>query len=126
MHSLAHACSASRSVRSRGQYDEAIVHLQKAVELDPGDAQVHFLLGSGLQGALSLDEAVAEYRKSLAINGHNGAAHNNLGLILFRERHYDAARGELFRALEEDGNDVPPPGSTWHCCPTRCTTLPRR
>ena len=53
-----------------------------------------------------MDEAVAEYLKSLAINDHNGAAHNNLGLILFRERRYDDARGELLQALAEDENDL--------------------
>ena len=67
--------------------------------------QVHFVLGGGFQQADWPREAAAEYRKSLAINDHNGSVHNNLGLILFQQHHHAEARSEFLRAIELDETD---------------------
>ena len=50
--------------------------------------------------------AASPWRRALALDEHNGSAHNNLGLILYQQRRHAEARAELLRAIELDKTDA--------------------
>ncbi|MGC2166217.1 MAG: tetratricopeptide repeat protein [Gallionella sp.] len=78
----------------------AVTAFQKAAELMPEDAEVHFNLGVVLKLAGKLDEAAASYRRALAIRENYAEAHSNLGNVLKDLGQLDAAVQGFRRALQ--------------------------
>jgi protein O-mannosyl-transferase len=83
------------ALAERGQFDDAISHLQKAVEFEPDHADAHFHLGKLLTVRGKIEEAANHHRRALEINPANAEAHNELGFLLARlgqaeeaERHF--------------------------------------
>ena len=77
----------------RGAMDEAIVHLRRAVEVDPAFVEAYTNLGNFLAQRGSRDEAIAHLRHALQIEPAFVNAHNTLGNIL-------ADRGALDEAIQ--------------------------
>ena len=71
-----------QALADRGQFDAAIVHYQKALEIKPDFAEAYTNLGTVMFGGGQVDEAIARFRRSLAIDPNYVPAHNNLGLAL--------------------------------------------
>ena len=84
----------------KGQLDEALVHLQKALEIYPNFLEAHNSLGEALLRKGQVDEAVAQYREALEINPRYVDAHYNLGNALLQKGQLDEAVAEFQRALE--------------------------
>jgi len=78
---FAHASLADLLLR-RGRLDEAILHCQEALDLEPGDADVHNNLGLALLQKGHENEAATEFRKSLEIDPNQMNAAPNLAWIL--------------------------------------------
>ena len=72
--------------------DEAVAHLEKALEIRPGYATAHHILGLALAARGQMDDAAAQYRVALELNPDYVEVHNNLGLAL-------AARGQVEEAI---------------------------
>ena len=66
----------------KGKLDEAIAHLQKALEIKPDYAEAHNNLGSLLPKRDRVDGAIAHYQKALEIKPDYAEAHNNLATPL--------------------------------------------
>lgn len=76
----------------QGRAAEALPPLQKAVELSPGDAQLHNNLGNSLASLDRLDDAEQCYRQTLKLRPDFSEAHQNLGNTLIKlGRHAEAA-----------------------------------
>ena len=81
-----------------GRIPEALVAGQKAVEIDPQDAEAHSNLGVTQQEVGKLEEAKSSYTKAIALEPDFADAYNNLSVILrdepleFEKQLYD----ELF------------------------------
>ena len=58
----------------QNDFANASVHAREAVRLTPNDAAAHNLLGLSLIGAQKIDEAIAEFQASLAIQPANNDA----------------------------------------------------
>ena len=82
-----------------GRRPEAIAHFQRALQLQPDEAEVENNLGLALAGAARLPEAIAHERRALELNPDFPEASNNLGLALARTGQRDAALAEFDRAL---------------------------
>ena len=55
----------------REEYPEALVHLQRAIELAPSDPRANYIAASTLQALGRLDEATAQFQRAMAIDdGH--------------------------------------------------------
>jgi tetratricopeptide (TPR) repeat protein len=67
------------ALAERGFAEEAIWHLQKSVEIQPGFANAHYNLGIVLNSLGRVDEAIAQYRQVLEIQPDHAEARNNLG-----------------------------------------------
>jgi 2-polyprenyl-3-methyl-5-hydroxy-6-metoxy-1,4-benzoquinol methylase len=88
------------SVALQFQGKEALPVLQKAVELLPGDAEVHNNLGLALNGPERRNDAVACFRRAVKINPAYADAYCNLGAALKELGQLDEAAASFRRALE--------------------------
>jgi len=84
----------------KGQFDEAIAHFRKAVEIRPNFAQARFNLGNALMNAGQVEQAIAEFRKATSIEPDHAAAHSNLGIALDRIGQFADAVAELEKAIQ--------------------------
>jgi len=69
----------------RKETDEAILHFQKAFEIQPDYAVAYFNLGNALIQKGQLDEAIAWFQKAVETDPDYAAAHINLGNALVRK-----------------------------------------
>jgi len=74
--------------------------------LPPGDARFSALRGRIAEDDGRLDDAALHYRQAAALDPLYALAHRNLGLLLARAGHADAARAELEAALRLDPADA--------------------
>ncbi len=72
--------------------DEAIAHYQKALEINPDDAQDHNNLGTVMALSGRLDEAIVQFRKALELKPDFVEARKNLGVV-------QSKREEILKAL---------------------------
>jgi tetratricopeptide (TPR) repeat protein len=85
-----------------GRFDEAINEGQRAVELDPLSLIINADLGSTLMIARRYDEAMAQLRKTLVLDGNFAYAHWNLGEALYHKGDLGAAIAEYEKAAALD------------------------
>jgi adenylate cyclase len=85
-------CSAhwrlGRILALRGEFEEAKVHLERALELNPNDADALAFMGSLLSQTGNHDEAIDCHRKAMRLNPY----HSGLHLWLLGIAYYDAKR----------------------------------
>ena len=65
-----------------GRKSEALNANQKAVQLEPQDAEAHYNLGNTLMGLGRLEEAEASYKQTIVLKSDYAEARNNLGMAL--------------------------------------------
>ena len=90
--------------KEMGRNADALIPMQKAAALSPGDVEAHYNLGVTLQGLGRLDEAEASYRQALQINPNYAEAHNNLGITLQYLGRLAEAEANYRRALQINPN----------------------
>jgi protein O-mannosyl-transferase len=98
----------------RGQVDEALPHLQTALEIRSGGVQPHYDLsfalihcdlGYALARKGELDDAIAHLRKAIEFQPGYADAHYNLGTAFFQRGRIDEAIAEWQRTLSIRPND---------------------
>jgi Flp pilus assembly protein TadD len=80
-------------LQRQGRTGEAVVHLRRAVQLDPDNAGAQHELGSLLLEQRDFPAATAHVTEALRVRPDSAAAHNDLGVAL-------ASMGELDQAIE--------------------------
>lgn len=80
---------------------EALEKFQKAVELNPNNANAWNGLGWVYFGSGTNDEAQDAWQKCLAIMPNNAAALNGLGQLALNQRQYDKAEKYLLKAANQ-------------------------
>jgi tetratricopeptide (TPR) repeat protein len=93
------------ALHKKGRVDEAIAHLEKAVEIQPGYATNHGALGIALLTKGRRDEARAHLRKSLELNPEQAPVHSSLGVALLELGQPEESLAHLQKAVEIDPND---------------------
>jgi len=94
----------SRMLIDKGRYDEAVVKLAHAGEINPTSAEVHRLLGRSYSGQHKTDDAIDSYRRAIALDPTDAWSMNNLGLILIQKGRSFEATPLLSRAVELQKN----------------------
>jgi len=84
----------------KGSVDEALVHFQKGMEINPGYLESRNNLGIALRQKGSVDEAIAQYQKVLEINPGYAEARINLGNALLQQGRVDEAVVHYQKALQ--------------------------
>ncbi len=86
--------------RARGRYEEAVAVAQRAVELDPVNADAYRELGRAYEELKRVDEAEATYRKAVAVRPDDWLAFNTLGGFYFGKGRYADAEAAYTRVVE--------------------------
>jgi Flp pilus assembly protein TadD len=94
----------SRMLIDKGRYDEALVKLAHAGEINPTSAEVHRLLGRTYTGQHKTDDAIDSYRRAIALDPTDAWSMNNLGLILIQKGRSSEATPLLAKAVELQKN----------------------
>ena len=84
----------------KGKVDEAIVHYQRALQIEPNSVKAHIVLGNALLQKGNVDEAIPFYQKALQIEPENSEAHNNLGNALLQKGNLNEAITQFQKALQ--------------------------
>ncbi|MBI3491515.1 MAG: tetratricopeptide repeat protein [Acidobacteria bacterium] len=65
-----------------GQFDLAVTHFRRSLELNPVSPSTHYNLGYALSVRGKQEDAAAEFREALRLDPDYAQAHNNLGAVL--------------------------------------------
>ena len=84
----------------KGDYRKAVSLWQKALELIPGDAEVHNFIGIGYYNLNQLENASKHFTIASELDTNYYEAFNNLGYDLFLQKQYGKAQKAFKRALE--------------------------
>ena len=87
-----------------GKYAESVDAWQQALELIPGDAEVHNFMGISYHKLQRLDDAKRQFTMATQLDSTYYEAYNNLGYILFLQEEYTAAKNAFEHALEINPN----------------------
>jgi Flp pilus assembly protein TadD len=90
-----------------GRNDEALVHLNEALRIDPTDAVSNNCMGLLLSGRGEHADAVAHFRIVLRYKPEYYAVHNNLGLTLATQGKLDEAIAEYHESLRLEPTYTP-------------------
>jgi hypothetical protein len=82
-----------------GQFHEALAAYDRALALDPGNAQTWHSRGNVLLVLLRFAEAIAAYERAVALAPDFAAAFSNRGVALQNLRRFDEAEQSLLRAI---------------------------
>jgi tetratricopeptide (TPR) repeat protein len=93
------------AVHKKGRVDEALVHLSRAVEIQPGNFTIHGSLGIALLTKGRREEALAHLRTSVELNPEQAPIHSSIGVVLLELGQPDESLAHLRKALEIDPND---------------------
>jgi superkiller protein 3 len=81
------------SAAQRGAFDEAARAFERALEMNPGDAETWNNLGVALTRQGDLAGGVAAFRKAIGLEAHRADVHRNIAVALERQGNdRDAAR----------------------------------
>ena len=83
----------------RGDIQGAELALQKAINLEPGNAALHSNLGIILADQNRFKESIREYREAVRLSPQNPVFHNNLGNALSRTGDVQGASAEYREAI---------------------------
>ena len=87
-----------------GRYDEAIVEMRKAENLDPLSLIINADLAELLVLAHSYDESIRQSRKTIELDPNFALAHNQLAQAYLQEHMYDMAIAEMQMAVRLSAN----------------------
>lgn len=93
------------SLNNLGRHQDAIVCIDKAIELDQHDAYAWSAKGNALVALGRLEEAMTCYDEALRIHPKFAAIWNNKGIVLHKLRRYQEALTFYASALEIDTQD---------------------
>ena len=82
--------------------DEARMHLDRAIKLNPDYAAAHMNLGNVFVHQGRLDEAIGKYEKTLQLDPGFAVAHYNLGRLLAEKKRFPEAISHYRDALRLD------------------------
>jgi tetratricopeptide (TPR) repeat protein len=107
-YATAHHWYGNTLLTTLGRFDDAIREGKRAVELDPFSLIINADLGNTLTTARRYDEAIAQLRATLTLDGNFAFARQTLGIALFLKGDINAAitEYEKVRRLNDDNYDV--------------------
>ena len=86
-------------LKKTGKINEALIPMQRSVQLSPQDAEAHSNLGVILKELGRLKEAEANYRKAIILKPDYAEAHSNLGITLQEQGRLEEAETNLGKAI---------------------------
>ena len=90
----------SAVLKQIGKINEALIAMQRSIQLSPQDAEAHSNLGVTLQELGKLDEAEQSLRQAIKIKPNFAEAHYNIGITLQELGKLDEAEQSLTQAIK--------------------------
>jgi protein O-mannosyl-transferase len=91
----------------RNELDSAILEFQKAIDINPHDAELESFMAEALMHRPDrLDEAIALLERALELEPDRAVVHFNLGSALAREGKLEQAISQFERCLQLDPNQI--------------------
>ncbi len=84
----------------KDEYDAAIFYLNKAIEINPKDANAYNSRGAAYFKKGEYDRAISNYTKALEINPEYAMAYNNRGNAYNNKGEYERAISDYTKAIE--------------------------
>ena len=81
-------------------YDQAMLYLQRAIELKPDSADSHCLLGNLYRALEQSEPAISSYQQALKLKPNYGEAQNNLGTVFSSLGRYQEAAASYRKAIK--------------------------
>ena len=81
-------------------YDQAIFHLKKVIEIKPGQNKVYAHIATAFAGKKNFDEAAVYFRKELRVSPGDPNVHNDFANVLFAQGKIDEAVLHYTKALQ--------------------------
>jgi hypothetical protein len=88
-----------------GDFPRAIAHLDMAIRLDPGDAQVHDIRGNASDGIGAFDNALADYDEAIRLDPGNPVFFLDRAVLWHGNGNLDEALIDLDRAIRFSFSD---------------------
>jgi tetratricopeptide (TPR) repeat protein len=88
------------ALEQKGMLDEAAVHYQEALKIDPDKSPAHNNIAGFLVQKGRLDEAISQYQQALQIDPDFAEGHYNLGIALQEKGRVDEAISQYQHALK--------------------------
>lgn len=88
-----------------GQNDRAISYCNKAIEINPSNAEAYYNRGRAYGRKHQYDKAISNYNQALGINPSYAEAFYNRGRSYHRKHKYDKAISDFNRAIEINPRD---------------------
>ncbi|MCK5033033.1 MAG: tetratricopeptide repeat protein [Calditrichia bacterium] len=85
-----------------GKDSLAVIEWKRALELIPGDAEIHNFLGISYHRLNKLDDAITHFRIATEFDSKYFQALNNLGYLLFIQEKYSQAKKFFNKSLENN------------------------
>ncbi len=82
-----------------GRFDEAVVEMQRAAELNPASLGTALDLGRAYYFARQHDRAIQQYQNVMAADPNYAAAYGLMGLALLEKKDYDRAIAEIQKGI---------------------------
>ncbi len=83
-----------------GKYEEAISHLDQAIEQDPTSKNAYLLRGTSYDYIGQYDQAIQDYTRAIEIDPQFVGAYNNRGSVYITLEDYEHGLPDLNKALE--------------------------
>ena len=94
------------TLHEKGQIEEAMVHFQNALRINPNLASVHSSLGVALLETGRPEESLAHLQTAVALDPHDGDAHYNMGNTLMEIGQASEALAHFNTALQINPDDT--------------------
>jgi tetratricopeptide (TPR) repeat protein len=96
------AHSRGTSLVNRGMYDQAIVELNNAIQINPNSDSAYYDRGRAWSGKGYIDKAISDYTKAIEINsaGTIQVAYNNRGQEYEKRGDIDQALSDYTKGIE--------------------------
>lgn len=91
-----------------GQYDDAILEYNKAIEIDPNCPRAYFNRGRSLFKLGRYEDAILDFTKAIEIDPDYSAAYNSLGLAKLKLGKLEVALKYYNEAIEKDSKLAQP------------------
>lgn len=104
-HAYLHAL-VGRHLRRAGQLDQAIYHLNEAIQQMPTDLETYLELGCAHQERRQIGQALSVYQQAIRVAPNDYRAYHQTGLALKESKDYLGAEAMLRRAAELAPNEV--------------------
>ncbi len=86
--------------------EDAINDLNKAIELNPNDANAHLLRGKAKLGLNQYKNAIDDFSKAIELRPNYGRAYSQRGLVRIGLKQYKNAIDDYSKAIELNPNDA--------------------